>query len=91
MKEFFKKFGAAVKAHKGRTVAISIAAFVLICAVVTLSCLGAYVFNRFAEGYVPTDEQVAAAKEQYDRVVIIGVDGAGAYPGQMLDDDPYTW
>ena len=90
MKEFFAKFGAAVKAHKGRTIAISVAAIVLICAVVALSCLGAYVFNRFSEGYVPTEAQLAAAKGQYDRVVIIGVDGAGAYPGEMLDDDPFS-
>ena len=94
MKEFFAKFGAAVRAHKGRTVAICVTAFVLICAIVTLSCLGAFVFNRFATGYVPTDEDLALINNnvanQYDRVVIIGVDGTGKYPGEMLDDDPYS-
>ena len=90
MKEFFGKIGAVIRAHKGRSIAIAVVAFVLICAVVTLCCLGAYVFNRFAEGFVPTDEQLAAVKGQYDRVVIIGVDGTGAYPGQMLDDDEYS-
>ena len=85
MKEFFAKLGAAVKAHKGRTVAVSVVAFVLICAVVTLSCLGAFVFNRFSEGYVPTEEQLAAAQGQYERVLIIGVDGMGDYVKRMDD------
>jgi len=90
MREFFAKFAAAVKAHKGRTVAICVTAFVLVAAIVSLSCLSAFVFNRFATGYVPTEEQLEAAKGQYDRVVIIGVDGTGKYPGEMLDDDPYS-
>ena len=72
-----------IKANKGKTVAITLAAFVLVCAVVTLSCLGAYVFNRIATGVVPTDEQIAAAKGQYKRVLIIGVDGMGDYMNRM--------
>ncbi len=74
-----------IKANKGKTVVIAIVAFVLVCAVVTLCCLGSYVFNRFATGYVPTDEQVAAAKGQYKRVLIIGVDGIGDYVSRMED------
>ena len=79
MKEFFAKIGASIKAHKGRTIAISVTCFVLVCVIITLSCLSAFVFNRFATGFVPTDEQLEAAKGQYKRVVIIGVDGVGDY------------
>ncbi len=67
-----------IKANKGKTVAITLAAFVLVCAVVTLSCLGAFVFNRFATGYVVTDPV-----RQYSRVLIIGVDGMGDYMNRM--------
>ena len=87
-KSFFKKLGAAIRAHKGRTIAIAVTAFLLICAIVAISLLSVLVFNRFATGYVPTDAQLAAVRGQYSRVVIIGVDGAGAYPGEMLDEDP---
>ena len=83
MKEFFAKLGASVRAHKGRTVVISITAFLLVSAVVALSCLGAFVFNRFSEGFVPTDEQLAAQVGQYARVLIIGVDGMGDYVSRM--------
>jgi len=94
MKGFFAKIGAAIKAHKARTVVIASVALILISAIVALSCLGVYVFNRFSTGYIPTDEDLAVINgnvaNQYDRVVIIGVDGAGKYPGEMLDDDPYS-
>ena len=79
----FKKIGDKIKANKGKTVAISLVAFLLIAAVAALSCLGAFVFNRFATGIVPTDEQLAAAKGQYKRVLIIGVDGVGDYVKRM--------
>ena len=87
MKGFFRKMGEWIKAHKKKTIVIGIVAFFLICAVVTLSCLGAFVFNRFATGIRPTSAQLDAARGQYKRVVIIGVDGTGSYPGEMLDDD----
>ena len=79
----FSNMVEKIKANKGKTVAITLAAFVLVCAVVTLSCLGAYVFNRIATGVVPTEEQLAAAKGQYSRVLIIGVDGMGDYINRM--------
>ena len=83
MKNFFAKIGAAIKAHKGRTIAISVTAFVLVCVIISLSLLNALLFNRFSKGYVPTDAQLAAIKDdpanQYKRVVIIGVDGVGDY------------
>ncbi len=84
---FLRRLAEKIKANKGKTIAIAVTAFVLICAIVTLCCLNAYVFNRFATGYVPTDADLAAVSGQYKRVVIIGVDGTGAYPGEMLDDD----
>ena len=61
MKAFFGKIGAWMKAHKGRTIAIAVTSFVLICAIITVSLLSAFLFNRFSDGYVPTDEQLAAA------------------------------
>ena len=67
-----------IKANKGKTVAITLAAFVLVCAVITFSCLGAFVFNRFATGFVVTDPV-----RQYNRVLIIGVDGMGDYISRM--------
>ena len=74
-------------AHKGRTILIASIAFVLIAATVTLSCLGAFVFNRFATGYVPSDADLALIgdnpENQYARVLIIGVDGLGDYPNRM--------
>jgi len=87
MKDFFVKLGAAIKAHKGRTIAIAVTSFLLILAVVAVSVFSSLVFNRFATGILPTDAQLKEAQGQYDRVVIIGVDGCGAYPGEMLDDD----
>ena len=83
MKNFFKKLREKIKANKGKTVAIALVACVLICAVVTICCLNSYVFNRFATGITPTDEQLAAAKGQYKRVLIIGVDGVGDYINRM--------
>ena len=83
MKEFFGKIGAAIKANKGRTVAITVVAFVLICAIAAICCLNSLVFNRFAEGFVPTDEQLEAMRGQYKRVLIIGVDGMGDYMNRM--------
>jgi len=83
MKEFFAKIGAAIKAHKGRTIAISVTAFVLICIIISLCLLNALLFGRISKGYVPTDEQLDAIRNnpenQYKRVVIIGVDGVGDY------------
>lgn len=79
MKNFFKKLGEKIKANKKKTVVISVVAFVTVCVVITVCCLSAFLFNRFATGYVPTDEQLAAAKGQYKRVVIIGVDGVGDF------------
>ena len=38
--------------------------------------------DRASEGILPSDEQIAAAIK-YDRVLIIGVDGAGGYFGNM--------
>ena len=74
-----RKIGAAIKANKKKVIVISIIAFVLICAIIAVSCLSAFLFNRFSEGFVPTDDELAAAKGQYKRVVIIGVDGVGDY------------
>ena len=79
MKEFFKKLGEKIKANKKKTIVISVVAFVTVCAVITVCCLSAFLFNRLSDGYVPTDEQLAAAKGQYKRVVIIGVDGVGDF------------
>ncbi len=87
MKNFFVKLFAAMKAHKGRTIAISVTAFVLICAIVTVCCLSAFLFNRFATGYVPSDTALAEINNnpanQYKRVVIIGVDGVGDFFGKI--------
>lgn len=86
-KGFFKRLAEKIKANKGKTIVISVVAFVLISAIIALCCLNAYVFNRFATGIVPTDEDLEAVAGTYKRVVIIGVDGTGGYPGEMLDDD----
>ena len=74
-----KRIGDTIKSHKKRTIVISVIAFVMICVIVSLCCLNSLLFNRFNEGSVPTDEQLAYAKNQYKRVVIIGVDGVGDY------------
>ena len=79
MKEFFKKLCEKIKANKKKTIVISVISFVLVCVIITVCCLSAFLFNRLSDGYVPTDEQLAAAKGQYKRVVIIGVDGVGDY------------
>ena len=79
----FKKIGDWILAHKGRTIAIAVIAFVLVCVVVTLCCLGAFVFNRIAPGFVPTDAELDAIRGRYKRVLIIGVDGLGDYPNRM--------
>ena len=83
MKAFFLKLFDSMKAHKGRTILIAVIAFVLICAIVTVCCLSAFLFNRFATGYVPTEAQLAVINDnpenQYKRVVIIGVDGVGDF------------
>ena len=87
MKEFFRKIGAAIKAHKARTIVISVTAFVLVCVIVALCLLNAFLFGRLSKGYVPTDEQLDAIRNnpenQYKRVVIIGVDGVGDYFSHM--------
>ena len=74
----FSNMVEKIKANKGKTVAIALTAFVLVCAVITLSCLGAFVFNRFSEGYV-----VQNPVRRYRRVLIIGVDGMGDYMNRM--------
>ena len=79
MKNFFKNLCEKIKANKKKTIVISVVAFVTVCAVITVCCLSAFLFNRLSDGYVPTDEQLAAAKGQYKRVVIIGVDGVGDF------------
>ncbi len=79
MKKFFQKLGEKILANKKKTIIISCVAFVLICVIIALVCLNAFLFNRFSVGYVPTDAQVAEAKGQYKRVVIIGVDGVGDF------------
>ena len=61
MKNFFKNFAEKIKANKKKTIVISVVAFVTVCVVITVCCLSAFLFNRFATGYVPTDEQLAAA------------------------------
>ena len=87
MKNFFAKLAVAIKAHKGRTIAICATAVVLIFAIVALSGFSVYVFNRFSSGYVPTDEDLAVinndSANQYARVLIIGVDGMGDYVRRM--------
>ena len=83
MKPYFVTFSDKLKAHKTRVIVIAITAFFLLCSIVALSCLGAFVFNRFATGHVPTDAELAAAKGQYKRVLIIGVDGIGDYLKRM--------
>ena len=45
---FLRRLAEKIKANKGKTIAITLIAFVLICVIVTLCCLNAYVFNRFA-------------------------------------------
>ena len=87
MKKFFGKIAAAIKAHKRRTIVITVISFFLICSIIAVSVLSVLVFNRFATGHLPTDAQLDAIRGTYKRVVIIGVDGAGAYPGEMLSDD----
>jgi len=82
MKNFFKKLGEKIKANKKKTIVISVISFVLVCVIITISCLSAFLFNRFAEGFVPTEAQLAAQKGQYKRVVIIGVDGVGDFFGK---------
>ena len=77
-----KRVVEAIKNNKKKTIIIAIIAFVLICAIITVCCLSAFLFNRFAKGVVPTDEDLAAAKGQYKRVVIIGVDGVGDFFGK---------
>ncbi|MBO4473145.1 MAG: alkaline phosphatase family protein [Clostridia bacterium] len=79
MKNFFAKLGEKIKANKKKTIVISVISFVLICAIISICCLSAFLFNRFSDGYIPTDAQVEAMKGQYKRVVIIGVDGVGDY------------
>ena len=73
--------------HKGKAILIAAIALVLIAAIVTVCCLNAFVFNRFATGYVPTDAQLAVINDnpanQYARVLIIGVDGMGNYLSRM--------
>ena len=85
MKEFFKNLLQKIKDNKGKTIVITVVVFVLIGAIVAMSFLGTHVFNRFSNGIVPTDQELAAAKGQYKRVLIIGVDGAGDYVKRMED------
>ena len=75
MKQFFKSVFGVISAHKVATILITLA--LLVCCV-GLPLLGTMYLNRFSKGTVPTDEDLAKAVK-YDRVVIIGVDGAGGY------------
>ena len=75
----FKCLADKIKANKKRTALISVVAFVMVCVIISLCLLNAFLFNRLNEGSIPTEEQLAAAKGQYKRVVIIGVDGVGDY------------
>ncbi len=77
MKAFFGKIGAAMKAHKVITVIVA----VVTALVIVFSCLGAFTFNRFSNGILPTDEDLAKVTK-YEHVVIFGVDGAGGYFGE---------
>ncbi len=82
MKEFCSNVIKTIKKHKVITIIIS----VVIVLVVTFSCLGAFVFNRFSQGKVPTEKDLAYLRENgyvYDHVVIFGVDGAGGYFDKM--------
>lgn len=69
-----KKLLSILRKHKITT---AVVAAILVAAIV-LSCLGALVFTRFSEGVVPTEEDLTRAVV-YDRVVLIGVDGAGSW------------
>ena len=79
MKQFFKSVFGVISAHKVATILITLA--LLVCCV-GLPLLGTMYLNRFSKGSIPTDEDLAKAVK-YDRVCIIGVDGAGGYFGKM--------
>ena len=66
-------------------IVIPVSVFVVVVTV-TFSLLGALIFNRFSRGIVPTEADVQALRDAggaYEHVVIIGVDGAGGYFGEM--------
>ena len=82
MKAFFGKIGHWIIAHKIITVAVA----VLLCLVVVFSCLSAFIFNRFSQGTVPTENDLKTLRNNgqvYEHVVIFGVDGAGGYFDKM--------
>lgn len=54
---------------------------VILAAAIVLSCLGALVFTRFSDGVLPTATDLQNAVT-YERVLVIGVDGAGNYYSQ---------
>ena len=65
---------AFLKKHKVVVIVTTIIAILIVVG----SCLGSLVFTRFSRGVLPTDEDLAKAVT-YQRVLIIGVDGAGNY------------
>lgn len=78
MKAFFGKVGKAIVDHKILTIVVAL----IMALVVVFSCLGAFVFNRYSTGKLPTDKDLNALKANggvYEHVVIFGVDGAGGY------------
>ena len=81
MKTFFGKIGKAIATHKIVTIAVAL----ILVLVVVFSCLGAFIFNRYSQGTVPSDSDLKALKDSgqvYEHVVIFGVDGAGGYFGE---------
>ena len=78
IKDFFVKVGKAIAAHKIVTIVVA----AVLCCVIVFSCLGAFVFNRYSQGTLPTDKDLQKLKangQVYEHVVIFGVDGAGGY------------
>ncbi len=73
-----KKVWAFCKKHKILVITVS----VVLSLVIVFSCLGALVFTRYSEGVLPTAEDLKSAVT-YERVLVIGVDGAGNYFPQV--------
>ena len=73
-----KKFLAFLKKYKIIVIAVSI----IVSLAIVWSCLGALVFTRYSKGVLPTNDDLKNAVT-YERVLIIGVDGAGNYMSQV--------
>ena len=54
IKDFFVKVGKAIAAHKIVTIVVA----AVLCCVIVFSCLGAFVFNRYSQGTLPTDKDL---------------------------------